>query len=69
MVQRKFDGLDADYAAEIVQEAVDNEVSRICQQAAKIPVGSPGECDLCGEWSGRLVDGVCAPCRDKHKLP
>lgn len=69
MVQRKFDGLDADYAAEIVQEAVDNEVSRIRQQAAKIPVGSPGECDLCGEWSGRLVDGVCAPCRDRHKLP
>lgn len=69
MVQRKFDGLDADYAAEIVQEAVDNEVSRICQQAAKIPVGNPGECDLCGEWSGRLVNGVCAPCRDKHKLP
>lgn len=69
MVQRKFDGLDADYAAEIVQEAVDNEVSRICQQAAKIPVGNPGECDLCGEWSGRLVNGVCAPCRDRHKLP
>lgn len=69
MAQRKFDGLDADYAAEIAQEAVDNEVSRICQQAAKIPVGNPGECDLCGEWSGRLVSGVCAPCRDRHKLP
>lgn len=25
--------------------------------------------DLCGEWSGRLVKGVCAPCRDLHKLP
>lgn len=69
MVQRKFDGLDADYAAEVVQEAVDAEVSRICQQVAKIPVGNPGECDLCGEWSGRLVNGVCAPCRDRHKLP
>lgn len=69
MVQRKFDWLGADYAAEIVQEAIDNEVSRIRQQAAKIPVGNPGECDLCGEWSGRLVNGVCAPCRDRHKLP
>lgn len=28
-----------------------------------------GDCDLCGEWSGRLVGGVCAPCRDRHKLP
>jgi hypothetical protein len=31
--------------------------------------GVAGDCDLCGEWSGRLVGGVCAPCRDKHKLP
>ena len=31
--------------------------------------GVPGDCDLCGEWSGRLVGGACAPCRTKHKLP
>lgn len=31
--------------------------------------GKPGECDLCGQHSMRLVDGACAPCRDKHKLP
>ena len=31
--------------------------------------GESGECDLCGEWSGRLVNGVCAPCRDRHGLP
>lgn len=37
--------------------------------AAQIPPGEPGECDLCGEWSGRLVSGVCAPCRDRHRLP
>jgi hypothetical protein len=34
-----------------------------------LPEGNPGDCDLCGEWSGRLVKGVCAPCRDKYKLP
>ena len=44
-------------------------VAAVRERAAKIPVGVPGECDLCGEWSGRLVRGVCAPCRDKHKLP
>lgn len=31
--------------------------------------GAPGECELCGEWSGHLVRGACAPCRDRYKLP
>ena len=31
--------------------------------------GEPGECDLCGEHSMRLVGGACAPCRDKYRLP
>lgn len=39
------------------------------QQAAHIETGAPGECELCGEWSGRLVRGACAPCRDRYKLP
>lgn len=29
----------------------------------------PGDCDMCGEWSARLVGGACAPCRDKYHLP
>lgn len=44
-------------------------LKKIREQAAKIPKGKPGDCDLCGEWSVRLVNGVCAPCRDRHKLP
>jgi hypothetical protein len=35
---------------------------------AEMPKGEPGECDLCGEVSGRLVLGACAPCRDKYKI-
>lgn len=31
--------------------------------------GDPGECEICGYWSGRLVQGACAPCRDTYKLP
>ena len=27
------------------------------------------DCDLCGEWSGRLIAGSCAPCRDRRHLP
>ncbi len=33
-----------------------------------IKPGQPGECELCGEWSGRLIGGACAPCRDKYGL-
>lgn len=38
-------------------------------QARLIQPGSPGDCELCGEWSARLVGGACAPCRDRYKLP
>lgn len=44
-------------------------IRSIREKAAAIPVGHPGDCDLCGEWSGRLVRGVCAPCRDWRRLP
>jgi hypothetical protein len=37
--------------------------------AQQIQAGEPGECQLCGEWSGRLVGSACAPCRDRHNLP
>lgn len=33
-----------------------------------IKPGKPGECDLCGEWFGRLVGGACVPCREKYHL-
>jgi hypothetical protein len=33
-----------------------------------LPVGEAGECDLCGEWSGRLIAGACAPCRDRYRI-
>lgn len=40
------------------------------RDAAKdIPPGVAGDCDLCGEYSGRLIGGACAPCREKYKLP
>lgn len=43
--------------------------AEIRYRAAHIPAGVAGDCDLCGCWSGRLVGGVCAPCRDKYQLP
>lgn len=35
----------------------------------KPPKGVPGDCDICEEWSGRLIGGACAHCRDKYHLP
>ncbi len=39
-----------------------------CIRAARgdIPPGAAGECETCGEWSGRLIEGMCAPCRDRY---
>jgi hypothetical protein len=54
-----------DYAA---AESAAGEAT-IRQLAAEIPTGEPGDCDLCGEWTGRLVGGACAPCRDARRLP
>ena len=62
-----MDDVDITSAKTEVLEAA--HLAEIRRQAAAIPVGAPGECDLCGEESGRLVKGICARCRDLHKLP
>lgn len=56
---------EIDLAQEREQLATENSI----RAAAKdIPKGEPGECDLCGEWCGRLIGGACARCRDRYKL-
>ena len=54
-------------AASEREEAQRQEAIQQCRH--ELPPGKPGECDMCGEWSGRLIFGVCAPCRDKYRLP
>ena len=56
---------DADRADKVIDAELR---SQIAATRKDIPAGNPGECDLCGEWSGRLVNGACAPCRDKYGL-
>jgi hypothetical protein len=68
MAERKFDGVDADFAAEITQVRTDSAIEAI-RRKSLIDPGVPGDCDFCGEWSGRLIEGACAPCRDRYKLP
>lgn len=56
---------DADRA----QRYTESDLAARIEAASKPLVkGKPGDCDLCGEHSGRLVKGACAPCRDKYGL-
>jgi hypothetical protein len=59
---------DVDITNDRVSLATDARVKEI-QAAAKLDPGVPGDCELCGEWSGRLISGACAWCRDRYKLP
>ena len=59
----------ADVTTEQMEVREAANIAEIRRKAAEIPKGVPGECDLCGEDMPRLINGVCAPCRDRHKLP
>ncbi len=50
-------------------ERMDEANLALVRARAEIVPGAAGECDLCGEWSGRIVRNACAPCRDARKLP
>jgi hypothetical protein len=58
---------DVDIASDRTQLAIDAKVKEI-SDAAKLDKGTEGDCDLCGEWTSRLIGGACAPCRDRYKL-
>lgn len=60
---------DVDLSQDRIEITSSEAIKRIRDQAAVIPSGHPGECELCGQPSKRLVDEVCAPCRDEYKLP
>ena len=53
----------ADY---FIESVIDDHVKEAMRKAAEIPKGTAGECASCGEWSIRLVDETCAPCRDRY---
>lgn len=60
---------EVDEANDRVLRRVEEGEARAREAAAAMPAGAPGDCDLCGEWSGRLVLGACARCRDLRGLP
>ncbi len=60
---------EIDRANDTAEAATERAIAAARDRAANIPAGDAGDCDLCGEWCGRLVKGACARCRDKWRLP
>jgi hypothetical protein len=60
---------EIDLAQEREYIATNSAINQVREQAARIEPGTPGCCYLCGEWSPRLIQGACAPCRDRYKRP
>lgn len=58
-----------DRANDRTAELTADREAEIRRAAAAIPAGEPGDCDRCGLPSPRLVNGACARCRDKFRLP
>ena len=58
-----------DMANDKAAALIDAQSAEVRYQAQHMPVGEPGICSRCDESSPRLVRGVCAPCRDRYKLP
>jgi hypothetical protein len=58
---------------DIVDMAVDIEAEHltrgIARAAVPVPPGNPGECECCDWWMPRLVEGLCAFCRDGRPRP
>ena len=54
-----------DRASYFIESVIYDHLKEAMRKAAEIPKGTAGECSSCGEFSMRLVDETCSPCRDK----
>lgn len=51
-----------------MQVQQEEELKRMIKAArGEVPKHRSGECIDCGEWSSRLVGGVCVACRDRYE--
>lgn len=57
-----------DDADELIEKQLQISINKAHAEAAKIPTGEPGECATCEEFSQRLVEDVCAKCRDLYGI-
>ena len=55
----------ADVANKVVDEELKRALLKAKQDAAQFDPGRAGECDNCGIYFERVVNGYCGRCRDK----
>jgi len=55
---------EIDIANDYAQKMEERNIAAIRAAAADIPAGYEGDCESCGLFSKRLVNDMCAPCRD-----
>ena len=59
---------ECDRSEYFIESVIDDGVAEAMRIARDIPVGVSGDCDFCGEYFSRLIDGACGRCRDFYKL-
>ena len=57
---------EIDYSTAVQQSTEEKAIAAIRAKAAEMPEGIEAECTECGEESKRIVNGKCAPCRDRE---
>lgn len=58
----------ADSADEVIEIGIADKLAANKKLVQSIPQGCAGNCEWCGEYFTRIVDGACGRCRDKYKL-
>jgi hypothetical protein len=58
---------EVDLTDEAMRVHTDARIAQVRKEASQMPVGEPGDCGGCGEYSQRLVNKRCARCRDARE--
>ena len=47
------------------REELERQAILAARPKFELDPGTPGDCLDCGDWSSRLVESICPPCRDR----
>lgn len=59
---------DCDRADCRIEEITNDAILEARLYLQGMDTGNSGECDFCGSYFSRIVDGACGFCRDKYRL-
>ena len=68
MVKWDHQGDETDRAQAEERHITDAHIALHKKRAAEFIKGAPGECDWCGDYFVRLVNGACGRCSDEYKI-